>query len=477
MRVTVQPIGNASVGVITARTSITGGFEFSALPAGAYIVKASRLGFMAMEYGQKRWNSAGQPVFLEEAGTLFLNLRLPRWGAISGTVVDENDIGMPEHDVAAYRNTRPPQLVARAKSDERGVYRISGLEPGSYFVRTTGMQYEEGAYLPTFSKESIPVENARFVEVDLDQQVSNVDIRPAPGTLFTVAGTLIPDCSPDLEPTEPPIGTLVTLATDMGRQDFVVPGDSAFRFDGLSPGPYELYAQAPADSNPRYKVQGWFVSSILRADVFHRMTNSVARDITFEFRGAPPRALEAGSMRLLARRKDLAGEGPTQVVKPVNNRVPVPPGRWEFMLVPPSGYCVLEFSGRRGTRGDRSRADGWNEVQVTGAADYLRYTLSNNPSSVSGVVKNGSDPAIGAPVFLEAWDPVARRRLLDLRSTLTDMRGRYTFKDLAPGEYRVLASFEYRDPDSGVMDAAGATSVRIEKQSDVQRDLDLFVIR
>jgi hypothetical protein len=475
--VTVQPIGNTSAGAITTRTSIIGGFEFSALPAGAYVVKASRLGFMPMEYGQKRWNSAGQPVFLEEAGTLFLNLRLPRWGAISGTVVDENDIGLPEHDVAAYRNIRPPQLVARAKSDERGVYRISGLEPGSYFVRTTGTQYEEGAYLPTFSKESIPVENARFVEVDLDQQVSNVDIRPLPGNLFTVSGTVIPDYSPDVDAPDPPIPTLVTLATDMGRQDVLVLGDSVFRFTGLSPGPYELYAQAPADSNPHYKIQGWFVSSILRADIIHRMTNSVARDVTFEFRGAPPRALESGSMRLLARRKDLAGEGPTELVKPVNSRVPVPPGRWEFMLVPPSGHCVLEFTGRRGIRGDRSRADGWNEIQITGSGDYLRYTLSNSPSSISGVVKNGSESAIGAPVFLEAWDPGTRRRLLDLRSTLTDMRGRYSFKDLAPGEYRVLASFEYRDPDSGVMEGAGATSVRIEKQSDVQRDVDLFVIR
>jgi hypothetical protein len=187
--------------------------------------------------------------------------------------------------------------------------------------------------------------------------------------------------------------------------------------------------------------------------------------------------LESGAMQLLARRKDLAGVGPTQVVKPVNNRVPVPPGVWEFMLVPPPGYYVSDFSGRRGMRGENWRADGWNELRVNGYGEYVRFTLSNNPSSLSGVVKDGSGVAIGAPVFLEAWDPVTRQRLMDCRSTLTDMHGRYSFKDVAPGTYRVLATFEYRNPDSASMDFAGAVSFRIESQSDPQRDLDLYGIR
>ena len=476
--VTAQPIGNTAGGPISTRTNVSGLFEFSALPAGAYVVKASRLGFMPVEYGQKRWNSAGLPVTLEEAGTAFLALRLPRWGAISGTVVDENDIGLPEHEVAAYRNTRPPQLVAHVKSDERGVYRISGLEPGVYLVRTTGAQYEEGTYLPTFSKESIPVENARFVEVDLDQQVNNMDVRPLLGKLFTVSGIVTTDPPNPQPPDPPPPSTLVTIATDMGRQNLVVNGPfGAFRFTALSPGPYEIYAQAPADNDPQYKLQGWYVSSNLVADTIHKMTNLVTREVTFEFRGAPPRALESGAMQLLARRKDFAGEGPIEVVKPVNNRVPVPVGRWEFMLVPPAGYYVASFLGRMQSRGDKSRADGWNEVRVTGSGDYLRYTLSGNPSTLSGVVKNGSEPAIGAPVFLEAWDPVTRQRLLDLRSTLTDMRGRYSFKDVAPGTYRVLATFEYRTPDSAALDAAAAPTIRIEQQGDQQRDLDLYVIQ
>jgi len=191
--VLVEPIAGTPGGALSMRTNVSGLFEFSALAPGVYLVKVSRPGFMPMEYGQKRWNSAGASLFLDDSAPAFLSIRLPRWSAITGTVVDENDVGLPEHDVVAYRNTRPPELVARAHSDERGVYRMSGLEPGTYLVRTAGAQYDEGAYLPTFSRESIPVENARLVDVDLDQQADHIDIRPLPGTLFTLSGEVVPD--------------------------------------------------------------------------------------------------------------------------------------------------------------------------------------------------------------------------------------------------------------------------------------------
>ena len=49
------------------------------------------------------------PVTVGENDSAVLNIRLPRYGAIAGTVLDENDVGLPEHDVIAYRNTQPPR--------------------------------------------------------------------------------------------------------------------------------------------------------------------------------------------------------------------------------------------------------------------------------------------------------------------------------------------------------------------------------
>ena len=112
------------------RTDLYGGFVFEDLPAGAFLVSAARKGFASVQYGQKQWKSAGLPVILEANQRMQLEIRLPRLGAIAGRVVDENDVGMPDHDVVVYRVAKPPLLVARATTDDRGIYRIGSLEPG-----------------------------------------------------------------------------------------------------------------------------------------------------------------------------------------------------------------------------------------------------------------------------------------------------------------------------------------------------------
>ena len=464
--VVVEPVAGTPGTTVSMRTNVSGIFDFSSLAPGTYVVKISRPGFMPVEYGQKRWNSAGMPLHVDDSAPAFLSIRLPRWGAISGTVVDENDIGLPEHDVVAYRNTRPPQLVARTRSDERGVYRISGLEPGTYLVRTTGMQYEEGAYQPTFAHESIAVENARLVSVDLDQQADHIDVRPLLGKLLSLSGGALPD------PPDAPVR--VTLATDMGRQTVNTAG---FRFTGLSPGAFEIYAEAPQPFDPEIPVQGAYLSSTLHDDQNSvGLTLSTRSNVNLNVVGGPGRGIESGQMQLQARRKDLAGEGEPVALKPASGRAQLTPGRWEVRLVPPPGYYVSRFNGSLSPRAARTRPDGWNEITVNNNGGFAQFVLSAGGGSLSGVVKDGANPAAGAPVFLEAWDPDSRQRLVELRSTRTDARGGYSFKDLAPGTYRVLATFEYRNPDPASMDTANAPSFRVEAHADQQRDLDLYVI-
>src|SRR5215469_1409337 len=227
--VTLQPVTGTPGGTQGLRTNSYGAFEFSSLAAGAYVVRVSKVGFLTVEYGQKQWNSAGFPVMLAEDGAQFLTIRLPRYGAITGTVVDENDVGLPSHKVVAYRNTQPPLLAENAIADDRGVYRLGGLEPGNYLVRTAGMQTEGVDYLPTFSKETLRVEEAHIVPVSLDEESRFVAVRPAPGKLFTLTGMVEPMV---------PTPVTVTLASDIGRQTVQGPG---FEFQSLAPGPYELF--------------------------------------------------------------------------------------------------------------------------------------------------------------------------------------------------------------------------------------------
>ena len=85
-----------------------------------------------------------------------------------------------------------PRVVAKLPADDRGIYRIWGLEPGSYLVRTLGRRYEDGDYLPTFYRDTLRTEQALAVDVNLDMDTPDVRIRPFPGKLLSIAGNVAP---------------------------------------------------------------------------------------------------------------------------------------------------------------------------------------------------------------------------------------------------------------------------------------------
>ena len=440
----------------TARTNETGQFEFANLPAGAYIIKASRRGFMPMEYGQRRWNSAGTAIIVRDDDSLSLQLPLARFGAITGTVRDNNEVGIPDQDVAAYTTTQPPRYVARAKADDRGVFRIGGLEPGDYLIRTTGNTDEDRSYLPTFSRQTLRVEEARPLVVYADEDTPDGDVRPISGKLFDLSGGV----------TVPPgnFNITITLASEMGRTFSSGP---AFRFTGLAPGRYEIYAEA-VEGAPGMRVLGGYTDIPLDRN----QTNFVlpmqdTRDTQFALEGAGPSV----SATALVRRKDYAGVGAAREVRlSALGRVQLFPGRWEIMVQPPAGYYVASFSPR--VRNSSAVPQGWNEVLISGYS-RISASLSSGPGSLQGTVHISNMPAIAAPVFLETWDPVTRARLTELQKTRTDVQGNYKFGGLAPGNYRLLSTFEYTSPDPQAFDVDETRGIRVESATNAQVDLEL----
>ncbi len=464
--VEVQPVPGTAGAAKSARTDLAGVFEISGLPPGQYFVSASRPGFFKLQYGQREWNSAGRPVAVDESEASFINIRLPRFGAITGKVLDEEDIGLPAHDVVAYRNTHPPELVAHAVSDDRGIYRLSGLEPGVYLVRTAGKRYEEGDYIPTFAKDAESAEQARTVAVDLDRTSEGIDVRPAQGWLFEIAGEVVPQPMPG--------PAKVTFVSDTGRQ--VIETADAFRFPPVPRGKYEIYAESLARDRS-YLRGGYLQLSVDRNDAAIRL-NMAAIQLTRIFISVgdgPP--LDSSGFQLLARRRDLAGVTEPQTLKIAADRTELAPGRWELMLLPAPGYCVTSFEGPQSKQVAPGHPDGWNEVMI-GWSSFVRFRLSNHPGAIHGVVL-GADgkPAAGARVFLEAYDTQTRQRLLDPRVAVADLQGRYQFFGLAPGDYRILSTFEYQKPGAEVFDRAGALTVQIEEGRDKAQDLKLYELQ
>ncbi len=459
----VTPLPGTPAQPASTRTNVSGVFEFPNLAPGPYLLSASRPGFATVQYGQKHWNAAALPVQAGTSGGTDLVIRLPRFGAITGAVLDENQVGLPEHDVVAYRAGRPLQLAARVRTDDRGRYRLSGLEPGKYLVRTVARQYDDTGFLPTFHGDTVQADQATVVDVELDRETTDVDIHPAPGRLVTLSGKVVPPAQID-----------ITLVSNTGAENTVSDPEGNFEFRPAAPGQYELYAQAPADR--RLGIQAAYLAFSAYGDRNDlRLPLRPLPQLQFNFQDSQGRPIDYRSVRLIARRKDLAGTGKPQTLELASDQLAFLPGRWELTLAQPPGFYVSRFFGPHSTAGEPVRGDGWNEVLITGSLDRVQFVLSPNPGAVHGrVIGSSHEPAPGAPVYLESLDSASRRPVRDnLRWIHADAQGQYRFADLAPGNYRVFSSLDF-EPPNGPAESRSAKTVHVEEARDVLQDLELF---
>jgi hypothetical protein len=193
--------------------------------------------------------------------------------------------------------------------------------------------------------------------------------------------------------------------------------------------------------------------------------------LSFEDQTGKP--IDPQLVSVLVRRKDLSGSGPPQRLRDVT---PLLPGHWEFRVAPAGNLYPVSISGLNVENLVSARADAWNEFLIAPRGrSSLKVVMSSGASSVHGrVTKSLGEAAVGAPVYLEAFDPLSNKRLVDLRKTLTGPRGEYRFSGLTPGSYRVVSSFEFDDPDEGMMETARAATVSLESGKDPSQDLELY---
>ena len=457
--VTLRSIEGYAAVNLAARADRTGVFAFPPVGAGAYLLTASRPGFATLRYGQKVWNAPAPPIFLQAEDTSFLQLRLQRLGAITGAVWDENEIGFPEQDVAVYRAAHPPRLVARTKTDDRGVFRFGMLTPGRYLVRSLAKSLDdETGLLPTFHKEAAAVDDAVPIPVGLEEQAAEINVRPLFGKLVTLSGTVIP----------PP--QVLTLASDMGDVGGGTDGGGHFSFQNLAPGNYELLAST---SNGRNQY-GAYQKITLERDLEVRVNLYTAPTVLLGLEERDGHKIDARTVHVVARRLTSAGTGPPLGLR---DEMQILPGRWEIAVQPAAEYYPVSITVEGADLKSGGRADGWHEfTALPGRYLRTRVVVSTRPAGVRGKVTGpGHDPMIGAPVYLEAIHAETRRRLLDPIGTRTDARGEYRFQGLAPGAYRLLATYDLEDPDEQTMEAAHARQVDVKEGAGETLDLDLYI--
>jgi hypothetical protein len=206
---TGAPAGASSmliqVGGSTSRTALTdafGNFVFERLPAGQYTVRVSRTSFLNANYGEKKPGASGTAFALAEGQKATIKLQMIRGGVITGTVIGEDGEPQSGAQVAAWHymmtnGVKRLQRTSGAQTDDRGVYRLFGLQPGDYLVSST----------PN-SSDLMMADRMLGDTTLIEQAIASGAIQPpaAPGMPPTVA---IPIAQPMQSPMEgPPPGYL-----------------------------------------------------------------------------------------------------------------------------------------------------------------------------------------------------------------------------------------------------------------------------
>lgn len=132
-------VGGLSRSVVTDQT---GSFIFERLPAGQFHLSVSHSQYLAMNYGQRRYGGQGATVPLADGEKATLKITMERGAVITGTVIAQDGEPQRHAQVRLMRYTRNNgvrrlQAQNAVGTDDRGVYRVFGLQPGDYLIAAT----------------------------------------------------------------------------------------------------------------------------------------------------------------------------------------------------------------------------------------------------------------------------------------------------------------------------------------------------
>jgi uncharacterized protein (DUF2141 family) len=184
-----------------ARTDSSGRFIFSALPPGRYRLRVTKDGFVRQEYPHSAMDAPGIPIELG-VGQQIRNVvfKLDTAPTISGVIRDQSNSVVAGVVVQALRRgfnargSRSVTLVASARTDDRGAYRLYWLDPGEYvigaFPEASPDQPSGRSNGPTYFPGFAELGDARVIRMDT-RDANGIDFRLVQHDPTTVYGSTI----------------------------------------------------------------------------------------------------------------------------------------------------------------------------------------------------------------------------------------------------------------------------------------------
>lgn len=300
VEVMLKPSGNSPVSdmlqsgpTISATTDSNGWYRLTGVAPGNYRLVAYAPAFVIE--GDNDPLSPGKTVNVSEGENIEnVNFSITRGGVLTGKVTDPDGRLVIAELVRAYKldaNGKPtssgiPDFTNMWQTDDRGVYRIFGLDPGRY-ITAAGTSSEDAMlrmamgggvstyYTRTFYPEAVEEAKAKIIELRSGGEVENVDIKlvsSAKSKTFVAMGRVI-----EAESGKPVAGVMIGYgaikegpgesADSFGFGSSATNSAGEFRLAGLKPNSYQAYvigleASENYGDTLRFEVTGSDVSDL-----------------------------------------------------------------------------------------------------------------------------------------------------------------------------------------------------------------------
>jgi hypothetical protein len=493
---------NSTVPGRSSTTDSEGNFRVNGLTSGLYVVSASAPGYVQTP------GDPNEPLAHYRIGDN-VRLELIRGGVITGSVTNTAGEPLIAVSVRAWmvRDAKgrpakiPNTFYMEQPTDDRGIYRLFGLMPGTYVVSAGGVgsfqRYQLSPYAydtPTYAPSSTR-DGASEVSVDSGEE-NNVDIRyrGEPGHAISGAVKLT-------------AGSGASVSLSSGSGGFLSYGgmfqqsNHGFEFDGLADGEYVLVArevvaasgQTPSQllmSEPRrISVKGADVTGIeLVTKSLAALTGRVVLEAT-----KPPECE--------GKRSPLFAEMMVTVVRPgkdmqtdlipfyptANSASPDAKGSFAIRNLFPGRYMPQpKFYARYWYLNSMTinatpkidAAANWATLKIGERTD-VTISLAEGAASIHGKVSasNGAQLAAGLGVYLVPAEREKNNDVLRYFVSAAEADGTFAFNNLPPGHYLVLA--QTLDADTATIEKlrlpeAAETRAKLRHSAEAQKTtLDL----